>query len=44
VEEIGSTMASILLEEMDEADEADRPGGGRRQVLLPTSLVVRESS
>lgn len=38
VEEIGSTMAEILLHEIDE------PGTERRHVLLPTSLVVREST
>ncbi|MEV0224812.1 LacI family DNA-binding transcriptional regulator [Streptomyces sp. NPDC050704] len=38
VEEIGSTIAQILLEEIDDPDEP------RRHVVLPTELVVRESS
>ncbi|GGK69198.1 LacI family DNA-binding transcriptional regulator [Streptomyces flaveus] len=38
VEEIGSMIAHILLEEIDNPEEP------RRQVTLPTELVVRESS
>lgn len=38
VEEIGSTIARLLLEEI-----AD-PGAARRHVMLPTELVVRDSS
>ncbi|MEV7995689.1 LacI family DNA-binding transcriptional regulator [Streptomyces sp. NPDC086077] len=38
VEEIGSTIARILLEEIADSAVA------RRQVVLPTELVVRESS
>jgi DNA-binding LacI/PurR family transcriptional regulator len=38
VEEIGSMIARILLEEIGD------PEGPRRHVILPTELVVRESS
>ncbi|NUR42559.1 MAG: substrate-binding domain-containing protein, partial [Streptomyces sp.] len=38
VEEIGSMIAHILLEEIDDPDKP------RRRVTLSTELVVRESS
>ncbi|MFG2449208.1 LacI family DNA-binding transcriptional regulator [Streptomyces sp. NPDC048512] len=38
VEEIGSTIARILLAEIDDPEEP------RRHIVLPTELVVRESS
>jgi DNA-binding LacI/PurR family transcriptional regulator len=38
VEEIGTTIARILLTEIDDPEEP------RRHVILPTELVVRESS
>ncbi|MFD9495779.1 LacI family DNA-binding transcriptional regulator [Streptomyces sp. NPDC060005] len=38
VEEIGSTIARILLAEIDDPEES------RRHIVLPTELVVRESS
>ncbi|MER5179180.1 LacI family DNA-binding transcriptional regulator [Streptomyces sp. NPDC002896] len=38
VEEIGSTIAHLLLEEIND------PDAPRRHVVLPTQLVVRESS
>ncbi|MFF4910648.1 substrate-binding domain-containing protein [Streptomyces sp. NPDC001260] len=38
VEKIGSTIARLLLEEIDD------PRTPRRHVVLPTRLVVRESS
>ncbi|MFS8204207.1 LacI family DNA-binding transcriptional regulator [Streptomyces sp. CWNU-52B] len=38
IEDIGNTIARILLEEIDDPEEP------RRHVVLPTELVVRESS
>ncbi len=38
VEEIGRTIVELLLAEIAE------PGGDRRHVVLPTSLVIRESA
>ncbi len=38
VEEIGRTMTELLLREIAE------PGSARRNVVLPTSLVVRDST
>ncbi|MPY30160.1 LacI family transcriptional regulator [Streptomyces adustus] len=38
IEEMGHTMAGLLL------DEIDRRGKGHREVILPTELVVRESA
>ncbi|GHF21284.1 LacI family transcriptional regulator [Streptomyces spiralis] len=38
IEEMGRTMASLLL------DEIAHRGKGRREVVLPTQLVVRESA
>jgi DNA-binding LacI/PurR family transcriptional regulator len=38
VEKIGRTITELLLREID------KPGGARHQVVLPTSLVVRDSA
>ncbi|MFC5203544.1 LacI family DNA-binding transcriptional regulator [Streptomyces kaempferi] len=38
IEEMGHTMADLLL------DEIDQRGKGHREVILPTELVVRESA
>jgi DNA-binding LacI/PurR family transcriptional regulator len=38
VEEIGRTITELLLREIAE------PGGARRHIMLPTSLVIRESA
>ncbi|MQY39893.1 HTH-type transcriptional regulator DegA [Streptomyces sp. RB17] len=38
IEEMGHTMASLLL------DEIDQRGKGHREVVLPTELVLRESA